>query len=93
MPQLRLLRHSWGALVAAEDCRHRARQHSLNRKQFGKQLAEMLTDIALGLQGSLRVGRLMEAGKIAAEVISIVKRNNCGRRSTLRGWPATLTCH
>ena len=80
---------SWGALVAAEDCWHRARQYGLDRKQFGKplagmqlyqkKLADMQTDIALGLQGSLRVGRLMDAGKMAPEMISIVKRNNCGK--------------
>ena len=80
---------SWGALGAAEDCFHRARQYTLDRKQFGrplantqlvqKKLADMLTDIALGLQGSLRVGRLMDEGKFAPEMISIVKRNNCGK--------------
>ena len=80
---------SWGALGAAEDCWHRARQYGLDRKQFGKplagmqlyqkKLADMQTDIALGLQGSLRVGRLMDAGKMAPEMISIVKRNNCGK--------------
>ena len=80
---------SWGALGAAEDCWHRARQYGLDRKQFGKplagtqlyqkKLADMKTDIALGLQGSLRVGRLMDEGKMAPEMISIVKRNNCGK--------------
>ncbi|HEV2507040.1 MAG TPA: acyl-CoA dehydrogenase [Mesorhizobium sp.] len=80
---------SWGALGAAEDCWHRARQYGLDRKQFGKplagmqlyqkKLADMQTDIALGLQGSLRVGRLMDEGKMAPEMISIVKRNNCGK--------------
>jgi glutaryl-CoA dehydrogenase len=80
---------SWGALGAAEDCMHRARQYTLDRKQFNrplaatqlvqKKLADMQTDIALGLQGSLRVGRLMDEGKMAPEMISIVKRNNCGK--------------
>ncbi len=80
---------SWGVLGAAEDCYHRARQYTLDRKQFGrplaatqlvqKKLADMQTDIALGLQASLRVGRLMDEGKAAAEMISIVKRNNCGK--------------
>ena len=80
---------SWGSMGAAEDCWYRARQYGLDRKQFGrplaatqlfqKKLADMQTEIALGLQGSMRVGRLMEAGKLAAEMISIVKRNNCGK--------------
>lgn len=80
---------SWGSLGAAEDCWHRARQYGLDRKQFGKplagtqlyqkKLADMQTDIALGLQASLRVGRLMDEGKMAPEMISIVKRNNCGK--------------
>ncbi|MGI6851093.1 acyl-CoA dehydrogenase [Mesorhizobium sp. 1B3] len=80
---------SWGAMGAAEDCWHRARQYGLDRKQFGKplagtqlyqkKLADMQTEIALGLQASLRVGRLMDEGKFAPEMISIVKRNNCGK--------------
>ncbi len=80
---------SWGALGAAEDCWFRARQYGLDRKQFGKplagtqlyqkKLADMQTEIALGLQASLRVGRLMDEGDFAPEVISIVKRNNCGK--------------
>ena len=80
---------SWGVLGAAEDCWHRARQYGLDRRQFGrplaqtqlfqKKLADMQTDIALALQGSLRVGRLMDEGKLAPEMISIVKRNNCGK--------------
>src|SRR6267378_36980 len=80
---------SWGAMGAAEDCMHRARQYTLDRKQFNrplaatqlvqKKLADMQTDIALGLQASLRVGRLMDEGKMAPEMISIVKRNNCGK--------------
>jgi glutaryl-CoA dehydrogenase len=80
---------SWGTMGAAEDCWHRARQYGLDRKQFGKplaatqlfqkKLADMQTEIALGLQGSLRVGRLMDDGRLAPEMISIVKRNNCGK--------------
>ena len=80
---------SWGAMGAAEDCWHRARQYGLDRHQFGKplagtqlyqkKLADMQTEIALGLQGSLRVGRLMDEGRMAPEMISIVKRNNCGK--------------
>jgi len=80
---------SWGAMGAAEDCMHRARQYTLDRKQFNrplaatqlvqKKLADMETEIALGLQGSLRVGRLMDEGKMAPEMISIMKRNNCGK--------------
>ena len=80
---------SWGALGAAEFCFHAARQYGLDRKQFGrplaatqlyqKKLAEMQSDIALGLQASLRVGRLMDEGRFAPEMVSIVKRNNCGK--------------
>ena len=80
---------SWGAMGAAEDCWLRARQYGLDRKQFNKplagtqlyqkKLADMQTEIALGLQASLRVGRLMDEGKFAPEMISIVKRNNCGK--------------
>ena len=80
---------SWGVMGAAEDCWHRARQYTLDRKQFGrplaqtqlvqKKLADMQTEIALGLQGSLRVGRLFDEGRVAPEMISIVKRNNCGK--------------
>lgn len=80
---------SWGAMGAAEDCWFRARQYGLDRKQFGrplaqtqlfqKKLADMQTEIALGLQASLRVGRLMDEGKFAPEMISLVKRNNCGK--------------
>ncbi len=80
---------SWGAMGAAEDCWHRARQYGLDRKQFDKplaqtqlfqkKLADMQTEIALGLQGSLRVGRLFDEGKMAPEMISVVKRNNCGK--------------
>ena len=80
---------SWGAMGAAEFCFHAARQYGLDRKQFGrplaatqlfqKKLADMMTDIALGLQASLRVGRLMDEGKFAPDMISIVKRNNVGK--------------
>ena len=80
---------SWGVMGAAEDCFHRARSYGLDRKQFNKplaqtqlfqkKLADMQTEIALGLQGSLRVGRLFDEGKVAPEMISIVKRNNCGK--------------
>jgi len=80
---------SWGAMGAAEFCWHAARQYGLDRKQFGrplaqtqlyqKKLADMQTEIALGLQGALRVGRLMDEGRFAPEMISLVKRNNCGK--------------
>jgi glutaryl-CoA dehydrogenase len=80
---------SWGAMGAAEDCWHRARAYTLERTQFGrplaqtqlvqKKLADMQTEIALGLQASLRVGRLLETGRMAPEMISLVKRNNCGK--------------
>ncbi|MGI4730312.1 MAG: acyl-CoA dehydrogenase [Janthinobacterium lividum] len=80
---------SWGSLGAAEFCFHAARQYGLDRKQFGtplagrqlfqKKLADMETEIALGLQASLRVGRLMDEGKFAPEMVSIVKRNNVGK--------------
>ena len=80
---------SWGAMGAAEFCWHAARQYGLDRKQFGKplaqtqlfqkKLADMQTEIALGLQASLRVGRLFDEGRVAPEMISIVKRNNCGK--------------
>ncbi|HKY82889.1 MAG TPA: acyl-CoA dehydrogenase [Sphingobium sp.] len=80
---------SWGALGAAEFCFHAARQYGLDRRQFGrplaatqlyqKKLADMMTDIALGLQASLRVGRLMDEGRFAPDMVSIVKRNNVGK--------------
>ncbi|ALC13089.1 acyl-CoA dehydrogenase [Sphingopyxis sp. 113P3] len=80
---------SWGALGAAEYCFHAARQYGLDRHQFGrplaatqlfqKKLADMETDIALGLQASLRVGRLIDQGRFAPEMISMVKRNNVGK--------------
>ncbi len=80
---------SWGALGAAEFCWHAARQYGLDRKQFNKplaqtqlfqkKLADMQTEISLGLQASLQVGRLMDNANAAPEMISIVKRNNCGK--------------
>jgi len=80
---------SWGTMGAAEACWHAARQYGLDRKQFDrplaqtqlfqKKLADMQTEITLGLQASLRVGRLMDEGRAAPEMISIVKRNNCGK--------------
>ena len=80
---------SWGSLGAAEACFTAARNYGLERKQFGrplaatqlyqKKLADMMTDISLGLQASLQVGRLMDAGRMAPEMISIVKRNNVGK--------------
>ena len=80
---------SWGAMGAAEFCLHAARQYGLDRHQFGvplaskqlyqKKLADMMCDIALGLQASLRVGRLMDKGGFAPEMISILKRNNVGK--------------
>jgi len=80
---------SWGAMGAAEFCLAAARQYGLDRQQFGrplaatqlfqKKLADMMSDIALGLQASLRVGRLIDEGRFAADMISIVKRNNVGK--------------
>ena len=80
---------SWGVMGAAEDCWFRAHRYGMDRKQFNrplaatqlfqKKLADMQTEIALGLQASLRVGRLMDQGRFAPEMISIIKRNNCGK--------------
>jgi len=80
---------SWGALGAAEACWHSARQYTLDRSQFGrplaanqliqKKLADMLAEISLGLQGCLRATRLKEQGKLAPELISLLKRNSCGK--------------
>ena len=80
---------SWGVMGAAEDCWFRAHRYGLDRRQFDrplaatqlfqKKLADMQTEIAMGLQGSLRVGRLFESGQAAPEMISLVKRNNCGK--------------
>lgn len=79
----------WGVMGAAEDCWHRARNYGLERKQFDKplaatqlfqkKLADMQTEITLGLQAALRVGRLMDEGRSAPEMISLIKRNNCGK--------------
>jgi len=79
----------WGAMGAAEFCWHAARQYGLDRRQFGKplagtqlyqkKLADMQTEIALGLQGALRLGRLMDEGIATPETISLMKRNNCGK--------------
>ncbi|UWR23223.1 acyl-CoA dehydrogenase [Sulfitobacter sp. S190] len=80
---------SWGVMGSAEFCWHAARQYGLDRHQFGKplaqtqlfqkKLADMMTEISLGLQASLQVGRLMDAANAAPEMVSIVKRNNCGK--------------
>ena len=80
---------AWGALGAAEDCFHRARQYTMDRQQFGrplaqnqliqKKLADSQVEIALGLQACLQVGRLMDQGRAAPEMISIIKRNSCGK--------------
>jgi len=80
---------TWGALGAAEFCWHAARQYALDRKQFGrplaatqlvqKKLADMQTEISLGLQGCLRLGRLLDRGEAPPETISLLKRNNCGK--------------
>ena len=80
---------AWGALGAAEDCWHRARRYVLERKQFGrplaanqlvqKKLADMQTEIALGLQGCLRLGRMKDEGSASPEITSIMKRNSCGK--------------
>ena len=80
---------SWGAMGAAEFCWHAARQYGMDRVQFGrplaqtqlyqKKLADMQTEITLGLQASLRVGRLMDEGRVMPDAISMIKRNNCGK--------------
>lgn len=80
---------AWGVMGAAEACWHAARQYGLDRKQFGrplantqlyqKKLADMQTEITLGLQAALRVGQLFDAGQMAPEMISLIKRNNCGK--------------
>jgi len=80
---------AWGVMGAAEDCWHRARNYGMERIQFNrplaqtqlfqKKLADMQTEIALGLQGALRVGQLFDTGKLAPEMVSLVKRNNCGK--------------
>jgi glutaryl-CoA dehydrogenase len=80
---------AWGAIGAAEFCWHRARQYALDRKQFGrplaanqliqKKLADMQTEITLGLHAALRLGRLLEQGRAAPPAVSLLKRNNCGK--------------
>ncbi|UTH76667.1 acyl-CoA dehydrogenase [Chromobacterium sp. IIBBL 290-4] len=80
---------AWGAMGAAEFCWHAARQYTLDRQQFGRplaanqliqlKLANMQTEIALGLQAALQVGRLMDQGQAAPEMVSLIKRNNCGK--------------
>ena len=80
---------AWGALGAAEDCFHRARQYTLDRQQFGrplaanqliqKKMADMQTEIALGLQACLRLGRMKDDGSASVEITSILKRNSCGK--------------
>jgi glutaryl-CoA dehydrogenase len=80
---------AWGALGAAEDCWHRARQYTLDRIQFGRplaanqiiqlKLANMQTEITLGMQACLRVGRLMDEGRSTPEMVSLIKRNSCGK--------------
>ncbi|MDJ1006351.1 MAG: acyl-CoA dehydrogenase [Paracoccaceae bacterium] len=80
---------AWGVMGAAEDCWYRARSYGLDRVQFGrplaatqlfqKKLADMQTEIALGLQGALRTGRMLDDGTCAPELISLIKRNNCGK--------------
>lgn len=80
---------AWGVMGAAEDCWHRARSYGLERVQFGrpiaqtqlfqKKLADMQTEIALGLQGALRLGRMMDEGTASPEAVSLMKRNNCGK--------------
>lgn len=80
---------AWGALGAAESCFHIARQYTLDRKQFGsplaanqlvqKKLADMMTEIALGYQSTLAVGRMIESGNYSPDVISLIKRNSCGK--------------
>ncbi len=87
---------SWGVLGAAEFCMAAARQYGLDRKQFGKpiagtqlyqlKLANMLTEISLGLQASLRVGRLLDEANAAPEMISLIKRNNCGKALDAARW-------
>jgi glutaryl-CoA dehydrogenase len=86
---------AWGVMGAAEDCWHRARSYTLEHSQFGRplaatqlvqrKLADMQTEIALGLRGVLRLGRLMDEGRAAPELISMMKRNNCGKALDIAG--------
>jgi glutaryl-CoA dehydrogenase len=83
----------WGAMGAAEACYHAARSYTLERKQFGRplaatqlvqlKLADMVTEISLGLQAALRVGRRLDEGELVPETISLIKRNNCGKALTI----------
>jgi glutaryl-CoA dehydrogenase len=87
---------AWGVMGAAEFCMHSARQYGLDRKQFGKPLAQtqlfqlklanMMTEVSLGLQACLRVGRLLDEANAAPEMISIIKRNNCGKALEAARW-------
>ena len=87
---------SWGAMGAAAFCLAATRAYGLDRRQFGKplaanqlyqkKLADMTTEIALGLQGSLQVGRLMEQGRFAPDMISLIKRNNAGKALEIARW-------
>jgi glutaryl-CoA dehydrogenase len=80
---------AWGSMGAAEACYHAARSYTLERKQFGRplaatqlvqlKLADMVTEITLGLQAALRVGRRLDEGELIPETISLIKRNNCGK--------------
>ncbi len=89
----------WGTMGAAEACYSAARQYTLDRKQFGKplaatqliqkKLADMATEITLGLQLALRAGRLFDAGQLPVETISMLKRNNCGKALDIAAPPAT----
>ncbi|MDH3638593.1 MAG: acyl-CoA dehydrogenase [Gammaproteobacteria bacterium] len=87
---------AWGSMGAAEFCWHAARQYTLERSQFGrplaatqliqKKLADMQTEITLGLQGALQLGRLIDAGQASPETISLMKRNNCGKALEIARW-------
>ena len=91
---------AWGTMGAAEFCWHAARQYTLDRKQFGrplaqtqliqKKLADMQTEISLGLQGCLRMGRLFDEHKVPAELISLMKRNNCGKALDIARYSADM---
>ena len=80
---------AWGTLGAAETCWHTARQYTLDRQQFGRplaanqliqlKLADMQTDISLAMQGCLRAGQMLSAGRISPDLISLIKRNSCGK--------------
>ena len=92
---------AWGAMGAAEFCWHAARRYTLDRQQFGrplaanqlvqKKLADMQTEISLGLQGCLRIGRLLDEDRLPVETISLMKRKTAARPSTSRAWRGTCT--